>query len=188
MQLAKPFTFYHWGASVSTAASYNGVDMRGEVIMLNRNVRIIGNDSDSWGGQVVVSDILDITGVEFNGQLVMDSVELFNCSQRNTFKAALRFEGANANQQIVRHSSIHGSLAWPFHAQSSSNVLLESTTLIGGRQEGIVVLESQNLVLNDLVVSDIRNRPEIEVDHLIDKTACIDICAYREPTFGCSNI
>jgi len=51
--------FYHWGAPTSTAAKYNGIDMRGEVIMLSRNVKIVGNDTGEWGGQVVVSDTLE---------------------------------------------------------------------------------------------------------------------------------
>ena len=46
----KPLNFYHWGDPISTASEYNGVDMRGEVILLTRNVRVVGNDSDSWGG------------------------------------------------------------------------------------------------------------------------------------------
>lgn len=50
LQLVTPLNFYHWGASVSTSAKYNGVDTRGEVIMLSRNVRVVGNDSDTWGG------------------------------------------------------------------------------------------------------------------------------------------
>lgn len=41
---------YHWGANMSTASKYNGVDIRGEVVLLNRNIKIIGSDLDGWGG------------------------------------------------------------------------------------------------------------------------------------------
>ena len=41
---------YHWGDGTSTAADYNGVDMRGEVILLTRNVKVVGEDADGWGG------------------------------------------------------------------------------------------------------------------------------------------
>lgn len=42
---------YHWGASMSTSSKYNGVDIRGEVLLLTRNIQIIGEDSlDGWGG------------------------------------------------------------------------------------------------------------------------------------------
>ena len=29
---------YHWGASTSTASKYNGIDIRGEVVILTRNI------------------------------------------------------------------------------------------------------------------------------------------------------
>ena len=34
--------FYHWGAEKSTGDEYNGVDMRGEVVILSRNIKIVG--------------------------------------------------------------------------------------------------------------------------------------------------
>lgn len=34
--------------------------MRGEVLLLTRNIRIIGQDIDSWGGQIVTSDTVEI--------------------------------------------------------------------------------------------------------------------------------
>ena len=44
--------WYHWGASVSTEADFGGVDMRGEVVLLTRDVKILGNSDDGggWGG------------------------------------------------------------------------------------------------------------------------------------------
>jgi hypothetical protein len=62
---------------------------------LTRNVKVVGNDSDSWGGQIMVSDNVEENGIKRSGQLVLDSVEIYNCSQRNTFKSAIRFEGVN---------------------------------------------------------------------------------------------
>lgn len=42
--------FYHWGKSSSTESTHSGIDMRGEVVLLSRNVRVVGNDTDTWGG------------------------------------------------------------------------------------------------------------------------------------------
>jgi hypothetical protein len=83
--------------------------MRGEVVLLSRNVRVVGNDSDSWGGQIVVSDNIEDSGVKRSGQLVLDHVEIYNCSQRNTFKSAIRFEGVNELTQTVTNVAVHGS-------------------------------------------------------------------------------
>lgn len=93
--LNEPLKYYHWGSGDSTARDYNGVDMRGEVVLLSRNVRIVGNDTDSWGGQILVTDNMEIlAGVQRTGQLIMDNVEVYNCSQRNTHRTAIRWERA----------------------------------------------------------------------------------------------
>jgi hypothetical protein len=42
--------YYHFGREESTGTLYNGVDIRGEVLLLSRNVRIVGEDIESWGG------------------------------------------------------------------------------------------------------------------------------------------
>jgi len=134
--------FYHWGQSMSTADNYNGVDMRGEVVLLTRNVKVIGDDTDSWGGQIVVSDNIEDSGVKRSGQLTMDHVEVYNCSQMNTFRSAIRFEGVNNLTQVVRNVAVHGSLSWSISSQFSSNVLIEDSAFIGARQIGLHVLTS----------------------------------------------
>jgi len=41
--------YYHFGAAESTASKYRGVDIRGEVLLLTRNVLIEGYDEEAWG-------------------------------------------------------------------------------------------------------------------------------------------
>jgi len=36
--------------------------MRGEVVLLTRNVKIVGNDTDWWGGQILVADNHELLG------------------------------------------------------------------------------------------------------------------------------
>lgn len=40
--------YYHWGAEKSTKEDF-AVDMRGEVMLLTRNIKIVGEDVESWG-------------------------------------------------------------------------------------------------------------------------------------------
>lgn len=49
LYLDRPLDFYHFGGD-STANDYSGVDMRAEVVLLDRNVVIEGTDEDNWGG------------------------------------------------------------------------------------------------------------------------------------------
>jgi len=48
--LETPLKYHHWGKDISTGEDYNGVDMRGEVILLSRSIIIAGEDIESWGG------------------------------------------------------------------------------------------------------------------------------------------
>lgn len=84
---------YHFGA-LSVSTRYNGLDIRAEVVLLTRNVKITGYDEDGWGGQIVTGDLYDFnagTPVMRTGMTYLDNVELFNCSQRDGSKAALRW-------------------------------------------------------------------------------------------------
>lgn len=109
--LTEALDYYHWGKSYSTGSAYEGVDMRCEVVLLTRNVRIVGDDTDSWGGQVMVTDNLEASGVQREGQLLMDNVEVYNCSQRNTHRSAIRFEMVELKWQSITNSVVHGSIA-----------------------------------------------------------------------------
>lgn len=58
--LDRQLDYYHWGHWESKSELYNGADMRGEVLLLTRNIVIKGEDIESWGGQIVTSDTVEI--------------------------------------------------------------------------------------------------------------------------------
>lgn len=185
---AEEVYYYHWGKSTSTASAYNGVDMRGEVILLSRNVRITGDDTDSWGGQILVSDNLEMDGTYRTGHLIMDNVEVYNCSQANTYKSAIRFEAAITMPQSITNSVIWGGLGWLFSAQYSAHINVDSSSFISGFQVGIAVISSHNVTLNNLVVADTRTRPDKPSDAILDKEACVSICAWYGPDPNCYDV
>lgn len=55
IELDEALNWYHFGAEKSTASKYkrydgsDGVDMRGEVVSLSRNIKVIGTEVDDWG-------------------------------------------------------------------------------------------------------------------------------------------
>jgi hypothetical protein len=61
--LTEPLKYYHWGKISSTEETHSGVDMRGEVVLLTRNVRVVGDDTDSWGANFVTSDSIETSGI-----------------------------------------------------------------------------------------------------------------------------
>lgn len=77
---------YHFGARASTFEDY-GVDMRAEVAMMDRNVKIDASTDDinnilkeSWGCRILVSDFFEPNLVRRTGSLNMDHVQVYNCS------------------------------------------------------------------------------------------------------------
>jgi hypothetical protein len=65
VQVDHPLDYYHFGREQSTGDLYNGLDMRGEVILLTRNVKIQGEDIESWGGQIVAGFMIEETDFTF---------------------------------------------------------------------------------------------------------------------------
>jgi hypothetical protein len=78
LKLTEPLPNYHYGASQSTAGDYNGVDIRGEVLLLDRKIKLIGTDTDDWGCQFVTTNVLISTDpLEFaEGLTILKNVEI----------------------------------------------------------------------------------------------------------------
>lgn len=81
----QPLLWFHWGRAVSTIAEYDA-DIRGEVVLLSRNILITGNEC-----QVLTSDYIEGDLSVRSGRTILDQVEISHCSQENTHNAALRF-------------------------------------------------------------------------------------------------
>ena len=186
--LSSALNYYHWGASSSTANSYNGVDMRGEVLLLTRNIRIVGEDIESWGGQIVTSDSAEIdmttgTIVTRTGSTIMDSVEIYNCSQMDSFKAALRFESAVQNHSSITNCAIHNGLSWGIYVKGSKNVYMKDNVIFGFRPIGVGIDVSHNVTFDNNVVGKVEHRTTLSAgDKFVDKEGGVSVCAYFGPS------
>jgi len=78
--LDSPLAYYHYGKDVSTGADYSGVDIRTEVYLLSRSVKIYGDSTDNWPAHIMATDMFESDGTIREGSLVMDNVEVDNCS------------------------------------------------------------------------------------------------------------
>jgi len=84
--------FYHYGAAKSTGEYFAGADMRGEVLILSRNLKIKGKkESTGHGCQILTADIMTEEGTMVEGQTMIDSIEMENCGVKNTENGAIRF-------------------------------------------------------------------------------------------------
>jgi hypothetical protein len=108
----------------------------------------------------------------------MDNVEVYNCSQRNTFKSAIRFEQAALSWSSITNSVVHGSIAWAFSAQYSQNINIDSTAFIGARAVAVNVYGSSNITINNAIAGDVRARSELSMQKMVDKEGVFSMCAY----------
>lgn len=184
--------YYHWGQATSTGSDYDGLDMRGEVVLLTRNVKIDAEDIESWGGQIVTSDTMEIYDDEIVtrvGSTIMDSVEIFNCSQIDTFKAAIRFESAATNYSSITNSAIHNGYAWGMNIKASANIHVANNTFFQFRPIGFGVTSSRNITIDGNIVAGVVDRTTLESgDQAVDKAGAFSICAYNGPDAACNDI
>jgi hypothetical protein len=67
VELKEALWWYHWGKSESTVEDYS-VDVRAEVSLLSRNVKINADKTpDGWGGQVLTGKFLESDLTERTG-------------------------------------------------------------------------------------------------------------------------
>jgi hypothetical protein len=130
-----------------------------------------------------VSDSMEASGVYRTGQIILDGVEVYNCSQRNTFKSAIRFEYANTMSHSITNSAVHGSIAWSFSAQYSANIYVDKSSFIGARAVAFNIFKSKNVTASNSIFGDVRHRDEMVMQNTIDKESCVSMCAY----FGSDN-
>lgn len=160
--------------------------------MLTRNIVIDAEDIESWGGQIVTSDTQELYGTEMvsrTGTTIMDSVEIFNCSQIDTFKAAIRFESASTLPSSITNSAIHNGYAWGLHITGSANINVTDNVFFNFRPIGLGVQKSRNCTIDNNVVSGIIERTTIEtLDQVVDKAGGISICAYSGDDDPCTDI
>jgi len=140
--LETPLVWYHWGQATSTANDFNGLDMRGEVVLLSRNIVVAGEDVESWGGRVITGDSMEFSNGEIvfkYGQTLMDNVEIYNCSQQDSYDAAIGWNSAITLESSVTNSAIHNGLGWAVHIEQSKNVVFDNNVMFNFRPFGLVV-------------------------------------------------
>jgi len=168
---------YHWGAAESTGAKYNQVDMRAEVMLLSRNIKIVGEDVEAWGGQIVTSSMIEPDLSYRHGQLVLDNVEVYNCSQADTAKAAVRFEGVTDKASSITNSVIHNGLGWGVSITASANVVMRNNVVFSFKPFGVSMLSVSNMIFDDNIVAHVYERDIAAQNKILDKMAGVAICS-----------
>jgi len=149
--------FYHWGQPNSTASTY-GADIRGEVMLLTRNILIRGEDIEAWGCNILTGDLIEADLSVRAGTTIMDAVEIYNCTQANTQNAALRWQNAQMGYSEVTNSAIHNGLGWGVTFVGSANVRMTNNVMYGFMNFGVNVIQGRNFTFDDNIVVKVTER------------------------------
>jgi len=117
--------------------------------------------------------------VDRTGTTILSNVEIFNCSQIDTLKAALRFESASTLPSIIMNSTIHNGYSWGLYVMGSSNINITNNVFFNFRPIGLGITKSRNMIIDDNVVAGIVGRTTFEaLDMMVDKAGGISVCSY----------
>jgi len=136
IELDEALEWYHFGAEKSTAEKYNGVDIRGEVLSLSRNIKIVGTEEENWGAQILTADIMEEDGFLREAKTNLDSIEIIYGGQKNLFPA-IRFENVVTFSQSVKNSVVHEGPGWGMHGVRSRNLNFDNNIFWGSNQVGV---------------------------------------------------
>jgi len=74
INLDRELTYFHFGSEETDWSNNRDIDLRGEVFKLNRSVKIVGEDVETWGGQIVVQDFLETDLTQRSGYVWFDNI------------------------------------------------------------------------------------------------------------------
>ena len=150
--------------------------MRGEVMLLSRNIKLAGQDAEGWGCQVMISDLLEGNGEIRNGSAYLDHVEIYNCSQVDTFKAALRFEKAKMKHSTISNCAIHHGNGIGVQIYESSNILLKGNIIFDFVRFSLNVENVKNMTIDNNWIFITKSR-HLHVGMTGDPVAAVAGCA-----------
>ena len=160
--------------------------MRAEVMLLSRNIKIQGNDTDAWGCQIVTSDFVEANKEQRVGRTIMDNVEIYNCSQYDTWKAAIRFEAHKLGYSRISNSAIHHGLGVAVNVIFSQNVEFLNNNVYTFTRYGMVIQTSSTITFDNNWVAGIFDRG-LRVKSGGDTQAAICACGHT-PNDRCFNL
>ena len=138
---------YHYGAPDSTGDKYRGVDMRGEVLLLSRNIMITSNKEtnsthlthpDPWPCRVIVADFFEPSDLTLRtGEIMWDGVGIHDCSQTETEHAALKFINAAKGDKVLKNSVLARGNGIGIDINTSKKVKLQNNAIFDMVEYGV---------------------------------------------------
>ena len=205
-------------------------DFRAEVTTWAKNVKIVGSNQEAiysplapyhmvtdtntdWGCTMVHSnyreaDVTDPTNLAkstfYFSESLMKNVQMYNCTQRDTLKGFVRYEGLQLNSAVLpapaaerynhrlEDCGMSDGLSWGLYIKNATRVYIKRNILSRVRVRGVVISESTDVSLEDNVIQAIWQRPKPPGSDVSDIVAGLHVSATKAtvnpPTDKCYNL
>lgn len=112
--------------------------------------------------------------------MILDNVEVYNCSQIDTFKAAIRFDSAVVLHSSITNSTFHNGWGWGGSIVNSKNVIMKDNIWFNFRAIGVAIDRAHNVIFDNNVIAHVRDRETLTIsDGYVDKRAGLTVCQYH---------
>ena len=184
LTLDAPLKHLHYGAAALDVVNGVEIEIRAEVALLSRNIKIRGSaTSDEYGCHVLVSSLVDEAMMAaYVGHAELDHVEIANCGQYETTRHALNIMDT-ANGTSVTSSAVWGSHNSGIHVKNSEGMMeapvrIESNTVVDVRGSSIEVFGSENVVVSRNLAFLAKKRSAVAGWERFETVANYNLCVW----------
>ena len=174
VNLTTQLKYMHYGSAFALDTAHGQIDMRAEVGNLTRNVKIVSVEGDYWGCTIVTPNILDEAGNSRNqlvqGNIKMDGVEIKDCGQRDTKKAAIdmNFVKDTEGSNFIKNSSFHSGQGWAVNLYATKGFDFINNVVYNPRKYAIFIQDSQEVKIDNNLLVGIKKRENYDNDEYWD--------------------
>jgi hypothetical protein len=106
---------------------------------------------------VFTTDIID--GLSFrSGKTTIKNAEILRGGQRDTFRAAIRFENSFTGLGVIENVVAHKSSAWNLNIDNSSGMQITNFSSIGSKTVGVSIDRCRDITVKGAMVFDVPQR------------------------------
>lgn len=199
-----PLNFYHFGAENEFWSGYTDYDwpdpetkkdMRGEVVLLSRNIKIMADQvANKWNGQFVTLDKVlkdsDDYDQLYQGLTVLHNVEFAYMGQKNRDVAAVTFINSKllSNAPVLselKGVTIHDGAGWGISIEDSQYITIKDVIIFNVTQIGVNLNKTDFVSLDTVYVYGVNPRDFIvpalyDPNTLTPVEGCFLICPYTD--------
>lgn len=117
----------------------------------------------------------------------MDNVEVYNCSQMDTQKAAIRFESSINGYSSITNSAFHQGLGWGLTVLNAAHIFLQGNVWYDFSTIGANIMTSNNITIDSNILFNFPIRSTISMDESVDPSCALAVCTYNWPDY-CSGV